>query len=271
MPRVVKIAAAVGPAQGVGVPPAGAAAVGAAPPISVDDRYLYGSYALVAAGAFLGCILLRLVDPSTTIAPADGFTALAPFYILAQSVERLVEPLTNLDAFGKAADGGNGDGGGSKDGAGQGAAGGQADVVGHVVANDALALTKKAAVAARDAACNRRHRREGGRRRAGAGAGRSDPTEPGTSRVGDRVVPRHGRVWPVRAATDRPHRHARRQVRRRRHHRPRSRVGNEAASRPDQQYPEGKGRQGGSAGDDLSGRTRLVPLDHRPQPRSTLP
>jgi hypothetical protein len=139
MPRVVKMAAAA-PPPGLGGLPAGAAATGAAPPISVDDRYLYGSYGLVAAGAFLGCILLWAVDPSTTFTPADGFTALAPFYILAQSVERLVEPLTNLDAFGKAADAGNGGGGGD------------ADVTGHLAANPAGNLTKKAALAARDLA-----------------------------------------------------------------------------------------------------------------------
>jgi len=102
MPLVLRKAGA-----GDGVPSATSVA-GAAAPMPADDRYLWGSYALVAIGAGLGCGLLALINPATAIVTAAGFTAWAPFYILAQGIERLLEPLTNLDGFGKAATSGNG-------------------------------------------------------------------------------------------------------------------------------------------------------------------
>lgn len=130
-----------------------AEAAGAAPPIPTDDRYLWGSYLIVVTGACLGCILLWVIDPSTKVMPASGFTALAPFYILAQSIERVLEPLTHLDRFGQAADGGNGGAGEGNGGGGdQGAALNQPDVVGHRAVPKVPAVTKKAAMAARDAA-----------------------------------------------------------------------------------------------------------------------
>ena len=77
--------------------------VGAADSLRADTRYLLGSYGLVVIGAGIGCALFAAIDPSPAITAAAGFAVVAPLYIAAQAIERLVEPLTNFDSFGKAA------------------------------------------------------------------------------------------------------------------------------------------------------------------------
>ena len=68
-----------------------------------DTSWVIGAYALVIVAAFAGWGLFALIEPAEITAPA-GFSAFAPLYILAQSIERLLDPLTKY--LGAAAEGG---------------------------------------------------------------------------------------------------------------------------------------------------------------------
>lgn len=66
---------------------AGAAASGGA-----DPGWALAAYVLIIAAALAGWGLYETLDP--TLAVAAGFSAFAPLYILAQAIERLLEPFT---------------------------------------------------------------------------------------------------------------------------------------------------------------------------------
>jgi len=70
--------------------PAPAAAAAAAGP---DLSWVVFGYALVLGGAVVGWLLWKQLDPKA-FAPAVGFSVLAPLYILAQGIERFIEPFS---------------------------------------------------------------------------------------------------------------------------------------------------------------------------------
>jgi hypothetical protein len=57
-----------------------------------DVSWVLGAFALVIVAAVVGWLLYEAFDPKYVT--AAGFTAFAPLYILAQSIERLLEPFT---------------------------------------------------------------------------------------------------------------------------------------------------------------------------------
>jgi len=65
-------------------------------PVSAERRWLVAGYLVLIAGALAGITLaLVVVDPPAFV-PAAGFSAFAALYIVAQSLERLLEPLTKF-------------------------------------------------------------------------------------------------------------------------------------------------------------------------------
>jgi hypothetical protein len=72
-------------------------AAAAAEPGGPDQTWVLAAYVLVVVGAVLGWLLWKAIDP-TKFTPAAGFTIFAPLYVLAQGIERLLEPFS--DSFG---------------------------------------------------------------------------------------------------------------------------------------------------------------------------
>lgn len=58
-----------------------------------DTSWVLGGYALVFVGAIAAWVLFEAIDPKYAT-PAAGFTAFAPLYVLAQAIERFMEPFT---------------------------------------------------------------------------------------------------------------------------------------------------------------------------------
>jgi hypothetical protein len=77
-----------------GAPPAEKPAAAVAEPAGPDFGWLIAGYLLIIAGAVLGWLLWEQIDPDK-FKPAAGFTMFAPLYVLAQGIERLVEPFSN--------------------------------------------------------------------------------------------------------------------------------------------------------------------------------
>jgi hypothetical protein len=72
-----------------------ATAAAATPPASVSIGWVGVSYLVIAAGAGLGIVLWWLRNPAP-FTPASGISVFAPLYILAQAIERVIEPFTSL-------------------------------------------------------------------------------------------------------------------------------------------------------------------------------
>jgi hypothetical protein len=72
----------------------------AEPAVRADFGALPIGYLLVAAGAAAGIILWDVRDPAG-FTPGEGISIFAPLYILAQGIERFIEPFTSF--FGSAA------------------------------------------------------------------------------------------------------------------------------------------------------------------------
>ena len=79
-----------------------AAAAAAADPPGPDLGWVLAGYGLVVFGAVLGWLLWKGIEPGA-FKPAAGFTVFAPLYVLAQGIERLIEPFSKL--FGAAGTG----------------------------------------------------------------------------------------------------------------------------------------------------------------------
>ncbi len=100
---LMRLAAVPPPAQHEGQAAGAAPAAAATPPASVGVSWVLVSYAVIAAGAGLGILLWWLRNPAP-FTPASGISVFAPLYILAQAIERVIEPFTSLIP-GKAPDG----------------------------------------------------------------------------------------------------------------------------------------------------------------------
>jgi hypothetical protein len=86
------------PADGAAPPPAGAintAKVAAEPPATADTQAVLLGYGLVIVGAAVGIGLWSWRDPAS-FTPGTGVSVFAPLYILAQSIERFIEPFTSM-------------------------------------------------------------------------------------------------------------------------------------------------------------------------------
>jgi hypothetical protein len=96
----------------LGTPPAAAAegtpavvekkAAAAAEPVGPDLGWVVAGYLLIIAGAGLGWVLWDQIDPGK-FRPTTGFTIFAPLYVLAQGIERVIEPFSKF--FGAAGTG----------------------------------------------------------------------------------------------------------------------------------------------------------------------
>jgi hypothetical protein len=60
-----------------------------------DTVWVIAAYGLVVGSAALAWLLYKLIDPAAPVV-APGLSALAPIYILAQGIERLLEPFSKL-------------------------------------------------------------------------------------------------------------------------------------------------------------------------------
>jgi hypothetical protein len=65
----------------------------ASPPATADTRWVIASYGAVIAGAVAAILLWKWRNPAS-FAPGTGISVFAPLYILAQAIERVIEPLT---------------------------------------------------------------------------------------------------------------------------------------------------------------------------------
>lgn len=63
-----------------------------------DERWRIGGFAFIVVGALVGWLLWKVRDPKP-FNPGAAFSMFAPLYILAQSIERLLEPFS--DAWGQ--------------------------------------------------------------------------------------------------------------------------------------------------------------------------
>lgn len=70
-------------------------AAAAEPPASADPRVIGVAYLVIAAGALLGIALWSWRNPAGFTAGA-GISVFAPLYILAQAIERFIEPFTSM-------------------------------------------------------------------------------------------------------------------------------------------------------------------------------
>jgi hypothetical protein len=89
---------AIGTASSGSEPPKhnGTATTAAAtPPASVSVTWVFVSYVFIVAGAGLGILFWWLRNPAP-FSPASGISVFAPLYILAQAIERVIEPFTSL-------------------------------------------------------------------------------------------------------------------------------------------------------------------------------
>jgi hypothetical protein len=87
--------------------PAGTAVMGGAPATvettnataadtkGPDPVWVIAAYGLVVSSAALAWLLYKLIDPAAPVV-APSLSALAPIYILAQGIERLLEPFSKL-------------------------------------------------------------------------------------------------------------------------------------------------------------------------------
>jgi hypothetical protein len=71
------------------------------PAVTADPAFIAGAYVIVVLGAALGISLWYVLDPEPFTAGA-GFSVFAPLYILAQSIERLLEPFATYMGSAKA-------------------------------------------------------------------------------------------------------------------------------------------------------------------------
>lgn len=117
-PGALAAPAAAPPASGAGDTDAGASGGDAvAPPATTSVNWLLACYAAVAAGALISVLLWHVRHPSA-FAPGAGISLFAPLYILAQAIERLLDPLTSFVTSAAPAGGGtkaDGSGIGSND------------------------------------------------------------------------------------------------------------------------------------------------------------
>src|SRR4051794_11340388 len=97
---VARAAVARDPAAGADAPVAGDGGAGkpqigvAKPAISADPGAVLLGYGAVALGAAIGIGLRALRDPSS-FRPGSGISVFAPLYILAQAIERFIEPFSS--------------------------------------------------------------------------------------------------------------------------------------------------------------------------------
>jgi hypothetical protein len=61
------------------------------PAVTADPAFIAGAYVILILGAALGISLWYILDPEPFV-PGAGLSIFAPLYILAQSIERLLEP-----------------------------------------------------------------------------------------------------------------------------------------------------------------------------------
>jgi hypothetical protein len=99
-PPMAVIQEADAPSPPVGVAPGDApkpAATAAAtkPAVTPDLNAVLIGYAAVLIGAIGGILLWKWRDPAT-FTPGSGISVFAPLYILAQAIERFLEPFSNL-------------------------------------------------------------------------------------------------------------------------------------------------------------------------------
>jgi hypothetical protein len=67
------------------------AAAAKKPAVTADPAFIAGAYVILILGAALGISLWYILDPEPFV-PGAGLSIFAPLYILAQSIERLLEP-----------------------------------------------------------------------------------------------------------------------------------------------------------------------------------
>lgn len=95
-PGALAAPAAAPPGFSAGDTDAGASGGDAvAPPATTSVNWLLACYAAVAAGALISVLLWHVRHPSG-FAPGAGISLFAPLYILAQAIERLLDPLTSF-------------------------------------------------------------------------------------------------------------------------------------------------------------------------------
>ena len=104
MPLVIERVMGTQPAAAAaaGTPQVEKSAAAAAEPSGPDLGWVIAGYLLIVAGAGLGWVLWDQIDPDK-FKPTTGFTIFAPLYVLAQGIERVVEPFSNF--FGAAGTG----------------------------------------------------------------------------------------------------------------------------------------------------------------------
>jgi hypothetical protein len=80
---------------GVDTPPAGTANAGAAPSTGPDTLWVVVGFGLVVVGAFASWRLFEWHAPEP-FEPAAGISVFAPMYVIAQAIERLLEPFARM-------------------------------------------------------------------------------------------------------------------------------------------------------------------------------
>lgn len=71
------------------------------PAVTADPVFIAGAYIILVLGAALGISLWYVFDPEPFV-PGAGISVFAPLYILAQSIERLLEPFATYLGSAKA-------------------------------------------------------------------------------------------------------------------------------------------------------------------------
>jgi hypothetical protein len=71
----------------------GGAVAASKPAVSADVGAVLLGYGLVVVGAAVGILLWKWRDPAS-FTPGDGISVFAPLYILAQAIERFIEPFS---------------------------------------------------------------------------------------------------------------------------------------------------------------------------------
>jgi hypothetical protein len=96
-PRPVVLVAGPAGVEGPAAPPAepGETPGAAAPSTGPDTSWAVAGVLLVIIGGFAAYGIFEVRDPEE-FTPGPGFSAFAPMYIIAQSVERLLEPFTKF-------------------------------------------------------------------------------------------------------------------------------------------------------------------------------
>lgn len=88
-------AAPAGGAIGGTSDPGSSGGDGVAPPATASVKWLLGCYGAVAAAALISIGLWHWRNPPDFM-PGAGISVFAPLYILAQAIERLIDPLTSF-------------------------------------------------------------------------------------------------------------------------------------------------------------------------------